>query len=696
MRWLLALLLLWPLAALSQEAASLVSDRLELGPGPSLRATGGVEVFQGTTRLTASALTYDQSSDSLTISGPIMITDAGGSILMADSATLDPDLRNGILRGARLILDRQLQLAAGRIDRVDGRYTALTRVAATSCHVCAGRPPVWEIRAAQVIHDTAEQQLYFENATLRLGGIPVFWLPRMRLPDPTLDRSAGFLIPRLRSTDLLGLGIRMPYFIPIGDSRDLTLTPYVSSATTTLEARYRQAFVNGELEVNAAVTQDDVRPDTTRGYLVAEGAFDLPRDWQLAFDFEWVSDDTYLLDYGHGDRDRLDSQLAFTRVRPDSLITADLTEYTSLRPGEDEGSLPPLIGGFSGEWRLQPAAGGLITLTAGAEAFFRETPGTGDASRDVARFGLGAAWERDWTFGPGLILTGQAAVTGDLYRVADDPAAGWLTTLHPDVQVALRWPLVRQGARAVDVLEPVLALGWGDSFGDSPPNEDSRFAEFDESNLTALTRFPGEDASEAGLSLIAGATWTRTHADGRSFALTFGRILRDQGQDIAPSGGLAGRHSDWLVAGRFDLGDGFALRARTLLTGDLDFGKTEARLTWDGARVALDAAYVWLPADPAEDRDSALSEWTLDAAYQINDRWRISADGRYDVAADRPAQAGLGLQWQNECVTVDLSVSRRYTTEGVDDPRTDFGLSVALSGFSTGSGARPAPAACRQ
>ena len=123
--------------------------------------------------------------------------------------------------------------------------------------------------------------------------------------------------------------------------------------------------------------------------------------------------------------------------------------------------------------------------------------------------------------------------------------------------------------------------------------------------------------------------------------------------------------------------------------------KTEARLTWANDRLALNAAYVWLPADADEDRDAPVSEWTLASTYQINDHWTISADGRYDIAADTPTRAGFGVGWRNECVTVDLSVSRRYTNNTTVDPATDFGLSVNLNGFSAGRAATQTAATCR-
>ena len=47
----------------------------------------------------------------------------------------------------------------------------------------------------------------------------------------------------------------------------------------------------------------------------------------------------------------------------------------------------------------------------------------------------------------------------------------------------------------------------------------------------------------------------------------------------------------------------------------------------------------------------------------------------------RAAKAGLGLEYANECMTVDLSLSRRYTSSTNVAPETSFGFAVQLAGF---------------
>ena len=504
------ILLLWlvPQAALAQGAASLVADSVRVEQG-LLIAQGNVEVFHDGVRLSAAAIVYDREADRLSITGPIFIETPEGDILTAERAELDPQLENGILRGARLVLDRQLQLAANRIDRRDGRYTQMTRTAATSCQVCGDRPPLWEIRAQRIIHDQEERQLYFENATLRLGGLPVAWIPAMRLPDPTLERATGLLVPNLRSTDRLGLGIKLPYFIALSPHRDLTLTPYLSPQTSTLEARYRQAYLRGDLGIEGAFTRDTIRRGENRAYLFADADFRFPGNWQVAAQVQLTSDDTYLLDYGYSDTDRLDNFLRVDRIRTDSRLSYGVTVVESLRDGDDNDTLPSIIPSASYE-RVVALEGmpGQLTFGGSLDAALRLSDADG-AGRDTARIGVSADWAAGRVLPHGLLLRARAGLTLDAYAVRDDSRfADTAFRALPYLSSELRWPLARTDARGGrHRVEPLVALTWSEARGDAVPNEDSTVTELDEANLAALTRFPGEDAVESGLRGAAALTY---------------------------------------------------------------------------------------------------------------------------------------------------------------------------------------------
>ena len=669
--------------------AMLVADSVFITPERELIAEGNVEAFHGDVRLSAERITYDRETGTLRIDGPIRLEEGGTITILADSAEMDSELQNGLLSGARMVLDQQLQLAALQMARVGGRYTQLYKSAVTSCHVCEdGRPPLWQIRARKIVHDQKERQLYFEDAQFRVLDIPILYLPAMRLPDPTLDRARGFLIPSTRTTSRLGTGLRLPYFIPIGDHKDITLAPYVSSKTRTLDFRYRQAFKTGRIGIEGAYTRDDLIPGESRGYLFGAGRFDLPQDFKLKFDIETVSDNAYVADYGLPDVDRLRSEIALSRARRDSAFQFDLIKFKSLRD-EDETTLPLAVADAFFERRFFPKSiGGEVRLNFELHGHQRESD-LDQLGRDVERATADLSWQRTWITSMGLRADYRVGISTDLFKIRQD--SRYPSDIHrvtPRTALSLSYPMVRSQKNGVThYIEPVLQFGWSDVSGGKPPNEESTFVEFDQGNLLALSRFPAPDRREDGAVLVYGVNWSRTAPKGWQAWATVGQVIRNvSDSDFTSSSGLSGTSSDILLAGQFKTDYGLSLTGRGLLDGGFNMSKGEVRGSWTNERLNVSSTYLWLDEDKAIGRDSKTSEFWFDGDYQITPNWAAGADLRYDILDSRATRAGLGLIYRNECVTVDISVRRRYTSSTSVEPSTDFGFSISLNGFAIDGG----------
>ena len=691
------LLLCLMLAAGQVRAQSLVADAVGFD-GRTVTAEGNVEVFEAGVRLTASAIRYDGTTGRLSIEGPLSVTDADGTLILASEAELSSDLREGVLRQARLVLDRQVQLSADVMVRTEGRYTALANTVASSCRVCeTGETPIWEIRASRVIHDQVEHQVWFRNATFRLLGVPILWAPALRLPDPTLKRSDGFLIPSARVSSRLGTGFRLPYFLTLGDHADLTVTPFLATETRTVEGRYRQAFRRGTLEVTGAVSKDDFGEDAVRGYVFGRLDYDLPQGFRLNVDVETASDASYLSDYGYTDADRLTTSAAITRTRDRDLLRARIFDFTTLRGDEVavENTLPDTVTELVYARRLATdLLGGDLWATFDATTVARDSsaPGVG---RDVARTGVDLSWDRTAVIGPGIEAEARLATAVDLYELTQDPDFGSGTTrVVPQAGLTLRWPLLKTEPRGgTQLLTPIAHLAWSDATGDPVPNEDSRVVEFDEGNLTALSRFPGGDRIEVGTRAALGAEWRRTGDSGWQTEFTVGRVFRaDNGQQFAPGTGLNGPRSNWLIAGGLER-ERLRLDARVLTDDRLDVTEAETRIGLEVARGGLAATWVKAVAEPAESRPDPLSELRLAADWALTDAWSGRFEGQYDFLADRATRAGLGIEYRNECIAVTLSLSRRFTSSTNVTPITDASLGVSLGGFG-GRRTSTGPARC--
>ena len=684
------------------DQATLVADQILINADSTMVANGAVEVLYKGTRLTASKITFDQTSNLLKIEGPIAIDDGSGTVILASEAEISSDMRNGILKSARLVLQDQMQLAAAQMDRVDGRYTQLSRVVASSCQVCPTNPrPLWEIRASRVVHDQTERQLYFDNAQFRVAGVPVFWVPRLRMPDPTVDRATGFLLPTLRSSSTLGLGIKVPYFIAIGDSRDVTLTPFVTdSGNKSLAFRYREAFANGTLSFEGELSKDDLTTRDTRGYLFSYGSFLLPRSYRLGYQIETVTDDGYLLDYNIAEKDRLATGAYLQRTGRDSYFDTRLFKHNSLRAGDDNQTLPSLVGNLSLIRSMTPdLIGGQATLSFDVLTLNRSSGVSFDANgdgvtdgRDMTRATLGVNWRRQELLTNGMVLGFGAGLTADAFSIRQDNAfPSVVTRMTPMAFADLSWPWVKSasGGHSAQVIEPVVQLIWSQESATPVPNEDSTLVEFDEGNLFSFSRFPGADVYESGLRANVGLSWSRYDPAGWNFTVAGGRIFRseDLGQ-FSTGTRLSGTRSDWLLAMRLQSNQGLAVANRALFDDDFSFSKDELRLDWDNGITSIGANYVWLMADPLGGRPTSTSELAFDAGWQFTSGWRAVTAGRYDFETDRAAKAGIGLEYRNECAAVDLSLSRRFTSSTTVTPTTELSVAVRLSGFGTGSDGR--------
>ena len=706
----LALVLSLALPVLAQDQATLVSDRLEISGDTRLIADGHVEVFFKGRRLTASRIVFDQATNRLEISGPIVLTDdSGDTLILAGQADLAADMSEGILTSARLVLNQQLQLAAAEMRRVSGRYTALHSVAASSCKVCAGDPtPLWEIRARSVVHDEVERQIYFDRAQFRLAGVPVLYIPRLRMPDPTLKRASGFLMPSIRTTSDLGTGIKVPYFLVLGQSADLTLTPYLTTKQSrTVELRYRRAFATGEVELTGSLSRDALIPGKTRGYLHLKGGFTLPARFKLSFDGQTVTDPAYMLDYGIGNEDRLDSRIEVTRTRRNEYISGRIISFQTLRDDEVNSAIPSVMADltFHRRFSLGPL-GGEGGLRLQTHNHYRSSgspidgPDSDDIAdgRDVGRISARIDWRKSFILPLGIEGTVLGEATADAYRITDDTAFGGSTTrTHGTAGVELRWPWVKaEAGGGSQVIEPVVQLLFSSSDAESLPNEDSALVEFDEGNLFSLDRFPGSDAVERGPRANVGISWTRFDPQGWSMGMTLGRVFReaDLGQ-FGPGSGLAGVQSDWLAAANVTLADGLAITGRLVMDDDLSLTKGEARVTLNGPKTSVATSMIWAVADPLENRPDPTRELSVDARRKLNPNWTATFAGRYDFVGNQGTVAGLGLEFLNECVRFDVSLSRRFTSSTSVNPTTDFGLSLDLVGFGGGGTAGPARA-CRQ
>ena len=137
-----------------------------------------------------------------------------------------------------------------------GEITTINKGIFTSCSKDEKCPP-WAIQAKEIIHDKENKKITYNNATLKIFDVPVFYLPKFFHPDPTVKRQSGFLQPNINTSTIIGNTISVPYFHVLSENKDLTIKNNFSTEQTNIfkktnffQSEYRQENKNSSVIVD--------------------------------------------------------------------------------------------------------------------------------------------------------------------------------------------------------------------------------------------------------------------------------------------------------------------------------------------------------------------------------------------------------------------------------------------------------------
>ena len=290
-------------------------------------AVGSVQIYYGGNTVEADKVVYDQTTKRLHAEGNVRLSEQDGKISYGEIMDLSDDYRDGFVDSLRLETPDQTRMAATRAERTSGNITVLHNGVYTACAPCKDdpkKPPLWQVKAARIIHDQGEKMIYFEDASLEFFGKPMAYLPYFSAPDPTVKRKTGVLMPTISSSSKYGAGVEVPYYWALAPDYDATFAPMITSKQGPLfQGEFRQRLLNGAYEIRAAgIRQLDTSPflrsdgTTTPGYrdwrgsVESAGQFALTNKWVWGWDALMMSDKTFLQDYNpHLSRYRVNDPL---------------------------------------------------------------------------------------------------------------------------------------------------------------------------------------------------------------------------------------------------------------------------------------------------------------------------------------------------------------------------------------------------
>ena len=666
------------------KSASIIADIIEIDAKGNLTARGNVEIHHDDNILKAQEIFYQRSSDKLTAKGPISLIDDTGDEIKADSAVFENGFKEAILHTTQVILKNQLEITAEELNYGDNQTSDFNHVSATSCKTCNGKKPFWVIEAKKVSHNKKLKKIYFYDAYLEIFGVRAFFIPYISIPDPSAKRAVGFLAPEFLSNSRLDFGVKLPFFIPLDVDKDVKITTFLTPKTNTMEVRYRQAFSNGKIIVDSAITKDALDEDNYRGYLSLNGYISLDNGYKLDYSLERVSDSAYLGDYGYSGRNGLASGLSYYKTQSDRFFETSIGLVQSLYK-DDISKITIDTSSYYERVLVPKKIAGRVYLSSEIVGSWRNE--THDiAGRDAARIGNKIRWQNTAISKYGIEYGGNLEYNHDIFLVAQDTRYESSKALNSiGGNAFVRYPLIAKRSRGTHLLEPLaqIALGWREQATVS--NDESSHAEFDMGNIIGISRFAASDRYEDGRHGAYGIRYSYETIENHRFDLGLGKVLRKESHyGFTDSSGLQDRKSENYITGSITFARNSYLSFKGLVDEKLRYKKSELTGSLGFKTFKLDAAYNYLQADLMELRRKPVEEWTIGNNLKLNKNWNFASNLRFDETENHLALLGAGLTYENQCVMINLEMDRRYAQEGTSPPTTNFSFAISLKGFSTG------------
>lgn len=552
-------------------------------------ALGHVQIYYNDSILEADKVVYDQKTKRMRAEGNVRLTDKDGKIIYTTSLDLSDDYRDGFVDSLRLDSPDKTRLAATRADRTGGNVTVFHNGVYTACEACKDdpkKPPLWQIKAARIIHDQDEKMVYYEDAHIEFLGVPMSYLPYFSSPDPTVKRKSGFLMPGVSSNSNYGVGVTTPYYWALAPTYDVTITPTITTKQGPLmQVEWRQRLVDGAYSVRGTgIFQTDpsqFAPEGPsggdrdfRGALQTQGQFNINEKWVWGWNGTLITDKPFLQDYAViAIPPELISQIYIAGRGDTSYFDARSIYYLGLSIYDVQSQIPvvrPVIDYFY--TFKNPVFGGEVGYSINATSMQRGTAdfdainqaaatgGSCEASADPAlknrmncllrgvpgdytRFSGEAHWRRTFTDGLGEVWTPFISVRADAAQlsVINEPGvANYINTgdstifrAMPAVGVEYRYPFISVQSWGTQTIEPIaqVIVRPNETSIGKLPTEDAQSLIFSDANLFSINKFSGWDRVEGGTRANVGFQYTAQFNRGGYFNVMFGQSYQLLGQN---------------------------------------------------------------------------------------------------------------------------------------------------------------------
>ena len=277
----------------AQLPTDIAGDQAEGVDGAVMNLQGNVALTRGDQFLGADKLSYDSETERYVAEGSIRYQDAGMRLVAERAEGNQATDQHEISNLRYQLVSRRGNGGADSIT-LNGAEGSLH---GSTYSTCPPNDRRWELRANRIDINTEEGMGVARNAVLRIGKVPVLYVPWIMFPVDERRRT-GLLFPSISNSNRNGFDWRQPIYLNLAPNYDATVSPRVMSARgAMLGAEFRYLHETGAGNLSGASMPKDKLRDRDRGHVAFNAFENLSQHWQARSNLMWISDPRYFEDF---------------------------------------------------------------------------------------------------------------------------------------------------------------------------------------------------------------------------------------------------------------------------------------------------------------------------------------------------------------------------------------------------------------
>jgi len=676
-------------------------------------AKGNVEVYHANGYvLLADEVTYVPQTNQIEAMGNVIIYNDKKDIIFAQAFKGSPNFKEAQVKSPSVLTSDDRRVAA-KVGYKNGDISRFEKGVYTRCESCRAEDetPLWQIKAREIIHEEEAQDIIYKDAWLELWGSPVFYLPYLRQPDPSVKRRSGLLDIKVGSRKREGLTVVPTYYYTFAPNSDFIFNPIIySKEAPIIRGTYRHRFLRAKMQLSGSITRADLITGTTanpinkgksvRWHTKSNAQVDLSDTWRLSAQVHKASDETYIR------RFKIEENQAFL---PNNLESNIISEgfydknYASIKGFAFETTQESVVQ-KNIPYVLPQANYSFVTNSDERGSHFYGNAGLlsllRESGADVQRLSTRAGWEKPFYTDQGDIVTFTTQARFDAYNfrhfipVGEVKAENSYTgRFFPQAMVEWRRPLMIDGFVFPMSASPIVSFIGAPVMGVNKkiPNEDSQAGiELSEATLFSFSRFTGLDKIDSGSRFNYGLSFDLYPRNWHSIKLFVGQSYSlARNKDIIDGEGVGKGASD--IVGALDILSSQYLHLKyAYLFNHKNMRARRSQVSFSAGVPVFRVSGSYIYSEKSANNVAFNGKEQIDTSIssRLSKSWLAEMKLTRDLGKKGKTLArGAGVTYENECFKSNISLTQTYFHNRDIKPDTGVFLTVifkTLGGLNTG------------